>query len=184
MLEKALIDYAAPTLAGIKPASLYSYHGTHADEEIAELNRSLTKRGVRLITLGRCRANTDKPLLYAYRPALLEKILSRPDVRSFLLTMGYRPDWSVEDCLAHLSSRLHPCENFPHEIGVFLGYPLHDVLGFIQHKGQNYCCHGMWKVYAEVEQAQKQFARYSHCTEVYRRCYGQGRTLTQLTVAG
>lgn len=34
--------------------------------------------------------------------------------------------------LEQLRSRLHGSEEFPHEIGVFLGYPLNDVLGFIK----------------------------------------------------
>ena len=27
---------------------------------------------------------------------------------------------------------------FPHEIGLLLGYPVEDVLGFIRHQGKNY----------------------------------------------
>ena len=37
---------------------------------------------------------------------------------------------------------------FPHEIGLFLGYPFEDVMGFIENKGENYLCSGCWKVYS------------------------------------
>ena len=37
--------------------------------------------------------------------------------------------------------------DFPHEIGVFLGYPLEDVVGFIRHRGKCFTCCGCWKSY-------------------------------------
>lgn len=42
-------------------------------------------------------------------------------------------------------------KNFPHEIGIFLGYPLDDVIGFIEHKP--YYLVGDWKVYQNVNEA-------------------------------
>ena len=39
---------------------------------------------------------------------------------------------------------------FPHEIGIFLGYPLADVAGFIRNKGRNCKCIGTWKVYGDA----------------------------------
>ena len=44
-------------------------------------------------------------------------------------------------------------KNFPHEIGVFLGYPLDDVIGFIEHKP--YYLVGDWKVYQNVNEAKE-----------------------------
>ena len=48
---------------------------------------------------------------------------------------------------------------FPHEIGVFLGYPLEDVKGFIENKGKNFLYSGYWKVYSDVERA-KSYCRH------------------------
>ena len=70
-----------------------------------------------------------------------------------------------------------------HEIGVFLDYPLEDVVGFIENAGQNYKCSGCWKVYCNECEAVKLFARYKKCRDVYMRLWHQGRSVLQLTVA-
>lgn len=72
---------------------------------------------------------------------------------------------------------------FPHEIGLFLGYPLGDVEGFIRNRGQNCKCAGCWKVYCNELEAQKRFARIQKCRKVYARLWAQGRSVWQLTVA-
>ena len=78
---------------------------------------------------------------------------------------------------------LAKAEGFPHEIGVFLDYPLEDVVGFIENAGQNYKCSGCWKVYCNECETRKLFAKYKKCREVYRRLWSQGRDIRTLTVA-
>jgi len=72
---------------------------------------------------------------------------------------------------------------FPHEIGVFLGYPLEDVLGFIENGGRNCLSCGCWKVYSNECEALKAFERYEKCRAVYQRLFASGCPLTRLTVA-
>ena len=72
--------------------------------------------------------------------------------------------------------------SFPHEIGLFLGYPLADVQGFIAHCGRNYRLCGCWKVYGDPCFAQRCFAKYKKCRDVYLKCYEQGQLLSRLTV--
>ena len=59
---------------------------------------------------------------------------------------GYT-DTSVDGAIEWLRMRLASGDGFPHEIGLFLGYPVEDVLGFIENAGQNCKCCGCWKVY-------------------------------------
>ena len=62
-------------------------------------------------------------------------------------------DAGVPDCdgmLRQLSRRLCCEADFPHEIGVFLGYPLTDVVGFIENQGRNFTCCGCWKGCAQT----------------------------------
>ena len=73
--------------------------------------------------------------------------------------------------------------DFPHEIGVFLGYPLADVIGFIQNRGKNFTACGYWKVYTDPTAAQAEFARYKKCERIYARCYYNGTPIRRLTVA-
>lgn len=57
-----------------------------------------------------------------------------------------------------MKDRLHMCEKFPHEIGLFLDYPLVDVIGFIRNTGKNCKCSGCWKAYGNAKEAEKTFA--------------------------
>ena len=65
---------------------------------------------------------------------------------------------------------------------MFLGYPLCDVIGFIENRGQGSKCCGCWKVYGDEQEAKKQFARYDKCSHIYQRLFREGRSLWQLTV--
>ena len=50
---------------------------------------------------------------------------------------------------------------FPHEIGLLLGYPFEDVIGFIENEGRNYLYSGYWKVYKNKEEKCKLFNLYN-----------------------
>ena len=85
--------------------------------------------------------------------------------------------------LRQLSWKLFMDQEFPHEIGVFLGYPLEDVEGFIQNGGRNYTCCGCWKSYGDPEKAEELFASYRQCTALCKKWYQNGYTITQLIAA-
>lgn len=71
-------------------------------------------------------------------------------------------DRGLEEMLDALQLRL-TCGAFPHEIGLFLGYPPEDVEGFRLHRGRDYKLCGCWKVYSDVEGARQCFRRYARC---------------------
>ncbi len=124
----------------------------------------------------------NKALIYVYRKSHLEADLNRPGVRRFLTKYGYE-HMDVEYALGLLKERLKESGSFPHEIGLFLGYPLGDVIGFINNAGKNCKCMGCWKVYCNECEAVKKFAKYRKCRAVYSRLWKNGRTVWQLTVA-
>lgn len=103
-------------------------------------------------------------LVLFYKPDRLAEVLSKPDNRKLLAGLGYGPDVNLEDDLNHLQSRLHV--QFPHEIGVFLGIPAHDVTGFIVNKGKNYLFNGYWKVYQEPDQARRVFDEFNRAKRI------------------
>ena len=80
-------------------------------------------------------------------------------------------------------SKLCCSAEFPHEIGVFLGYPLGDVVGFIENRGKNFTCCGCWKSYGDPDAAQKHFDQLSKCTAVYLRLFHSGTPILRLAVA-
>jgi len=181
MLEKCLIEYCAPTLASLKTGSLFNFPVVESQDvqaEIRELNRELWQKGVILVEL---RQRGGKALIYVFRSAFLERDLRRPDVQRFLAAYGYG-GMSMAQALVHLKRRLAECDPFPHEIGVFLGYPLNDVIGFIENGGQNAKCSGCWKVYGDECEAKRAFARFEKCRSVCTRLWNEGRSVGQLAV--
>ena len=50
----------------------------------------------------------------------------------------------------------------PHEIGVFLDYPLHDVKAFAGCDRQKCILTGYWKVYAEEKNALRRFREFDY----------------------
>ncbi|MGF7144377.1 hypothetical protein HNQ56_002808 [Anaerotaenia torta] len=182
MLERHLIEHCAPTLASLKTANLFSFTYTgekEMQEGIAEWNMQLREKGLELIVL---RRRNNKALIYVCRKSKLEQDLRRPGVAYFLASYGYTGT-DAEYALKRLKGRLSESEDFPHEIGIFLGYPLGDVIGFIQNAGQNSKCCGCWKVYCNECEAVRMFAKFNKCRDVYLRLWKQGRSVLQLTVA-
>ena len=180
--EECLVSNCAPTLAGIKAGNLFSY-GADARQMNALLrhwNQLLSDKGVRLRTL---RQKDDRNLILVYRCSAMQRILASPENISFLAEHGYVECRDTEDFLQALTDRVISVEGFPHEIGLFLGYPLHDVKGFIANKGENACCCGCWKVYARQTEAECQFRRFHKCTCIYRNMFQNGRNIARLTVA-
>ena len=182
MSEEALVKYCSPTLAGIKTGSLFNC-SYHSEKELFAFlrfwNTALRNKGIRIILL---RMREGKALIYVYRPSLLKRRLQEDEARDLLKELGYCAQ-SCSACLSHLISRLTQSEDFPHEIGLFLGYPCEDVKGFIENKAACAKCVGCWKVYGDAQRAQKQFELFKKCTRIYQRQWSDGKSLTKLTVA-
>ncbi len=179
---ETLVRHCAATLAGHKCGSLFAYRPAREsslEDEIASVNARLCGKGVRVQMLKRC---SFGGLVFVYRPNQLEQRLLQANIRSFLSRQGYA-DFSLPAALETLSAHIRCGENFPHEIGIFLDYPLADVIGFIEHKGSGFCCIGCWKVYEDEAKAKRTFALYRKCRDVYLSCYRRGFDVARLTVA-
>lgn len=185
MLEKLIIEQCAPTLANLKTGEIVNFRfkdKNKAKEEVNLLNEKLAAKGVNIEIL----VEREKSLLlYVYRKERLKCDLSCPLVRNFLKNQGYLFD-HVDKDIQLLRTRMNENKfnnKFPHEIGLFLSYPIQDVKGFIENKGKN-CRHcGYWKVYEEEEKAMLMFAKFDKCKTVYRRMCTQGASIKKLTVA-
>ena len=177
LIEKCIIEHCSPTLAGIKPAGLFSCPlGGEAEvlEQIRQLNLKLSGRGVVVSVMNK---RDGRALIYVYREAMLKKALENRETAEFLKTCGYG-GLNVEKAVARLKERLAQSDGFPHE-----GYPLGDVIGFIENGGKNCKCVGCWKVYCNECEAKKTFEKFKKCTGIYRRLYETGKSVLQLTVA-
>ena len=200
--ERKLVHHCTPTLAALKPANLFTCRSSDApasgraanrpaatglrDDELSRALRAcrakLAPCGVRIEVLAR---RTSGMLVYVYRPALLKPIIEQEPVASFLAREGYDPA-SLSACIERLHRRICGTDvqsqltggcSFPHEIGLFLGYPFDDVMGFIENRGENFLCSGCWKVYAKERDALACFCSYKDCTALYENLFAEGVSL-------
>ena len=186
--ETVMIEQCAPVLAGLKPAGLFRYETRDCADlarRVCSWNEQLNGKGLRVRVMKGC-ARTHRFLIYVYREAQLSAVLADRAVQEFLRQEGYQLPAEQEQTgalLNQLSRRLCCQAEFPHEIGVFLGYPLPDVVGFIENRGQNFTCCGCWKSYGEPAAARRRFDQLSKCTAVYLRLFHSGTPIARLTVA-
>ena len=154
--SKLLAYHTAPTLLGIKCASLVSLSRTEydVDEHSFLFNRRAAEKGLKSRVLCGC---GSRVLLLIYNELLMKKRLSDSKVRRLLKQFGYVSSFKLEECLDRLSRRIQEGGDFPHEIGLFLDYPVEDVVG------NNYKLCGCWKVDGCEETARKTFANYDKC---------------------
>ena len=184
MSDEMVIEYCSPTLAGIKTGSLFSceYDDKYKlIQDIRRINDILVKKGIKAIPV---RYSDHRVLIYVFRPSFLEKDFCDKDTATLLRELGYKADDTMS-CVRKLSEKLSSLtssKDFPHEIGLFLGYPIEDVKGFIKYKGECSKCTGVWKVYGDVESAKAKFERYDRCTKDYKSRYKRGMTLSRLAV--
>ena len=181
VLEKYIIDLCSPTLVSLKTASLincYFINEKQLEKDMAELNLLLNGKGIKIQTL---RKSKKSVLIYVYRIDMLAKDLMKPGVKEVLTYYGY-DSTEPEKAIEKLKMRLSETTEFPHEIGLFLGYPVGDVVGFIKNKGKNFKCCGCWKVYCDQCEAERRFELFNKCTRIYMEQWKAGKSVLKLTV--
>ncbi len=181
MSTETIIRHCAPTLAGLKVGNLVScefFDFASFSEDIRSRNTALNGKGIFFVIL---KVNKNTALVYVYRETQLNLILKDSNIVSFLKNKGYN-SFTIEGALASLAKQLSQTD-FPHEIGVFLGYPLDDIIGFIENDGKNYKCVGCYKAYTNEEIALQTFRKFKKCTSVYCKRFAEGFDINRLTVA-
>lgn len=183
MSEDIIVRQCAPTLAGMKTGNMFSCPFADTDEmrdNVRRWNRLLVGKGLRVLPL---KFQDNRALVYVYRVSHLMRDMKDDAVCHILQEMGYETE-TPERCIVQLIRKLEGNGDFPHEIGLFLGYPPEDVRGFIKNGARGCKLVGCWKVYDNEEKARRTFAKYRKCTEVYTAEFAGGRSVERLTVAG
>ena len=181
MSDAFLVEHCAPTFAGLKTGNLFRI--SYADievfrEELRRLNGILKKKGLRAVPV---RMTAEFALVYLYRPDFLKRDLGCEEAARLLTSLGYEPQ-SVNRSVAFLARMMREKEAFPHEVGLFLGYPPEDVLGFMKSSREGVKCVGCWKVYGDEARARAAFWRFQRCREVFEENVQRGRKLEALIV--
>lgn len=180
--ESVIGYHCSPVLMGMKPANLVSFSKERMPELpeiISDYKEGLEREGIRMEIICGCRKHY---LLLVYRPDMLQEYLAQDEARNLLLQDGYNIDGSLDEMIVRLKERFFHKTEFPHEIGLFLGYPIEDVKGFRKFGGSGCKMCGYWKVYDNVEQARRVFDSYDKCRELRRRRSVRGIRFCRLLV--
>ncbi|MDO4720856.1 MAG: DUF3793 family protein [Peptostreptococcaceae bacterium] len=181
--ERMLAYHCAPTLSGIKSGNIFSIRHQDRTEirEIADTyNTKLRRFGIYIELLCLCE---NRAVVYAYRRSALLAELSEEKMRRFLASKGYEVQQDIESLLVRLKARMNSKEDFPHEIGAFLGYPLEDIVDFIRCRGKDFKLNGYWKVYHDVRSKKALFEAFSKSRNRFCQELSLGRNLQELVYA-
>ncbi len=170
--DETIVKCSAPALCGIKPASLFSMSDEcfrSGKNDFMKWRREFSQNGRYFVPL---KKDDGRILFFVFDRNLLLHVLEDGENRAYLSKKGYPTEKGFSAILAELLHRLLFCADFPHEVGLFLGYPLADVLGFERREVCEFS--GFWKVYANREEAQRRMNLYKSCSETCRKLVGEG----------
>lgn len=150
--------HVAPTIERIKPSTIITLNNDK--RKLYSLWEKYKFSFINYYGLNFCELSKgdDKTTLLFYDLELLRGILSCDANMDFLKNFGYSTDMTLNEALDFLKLRFK--YSFPHEIGVFLGFPLDDVKQFIEYPYKECIYYGYWKVYTDLERAKIKFDLY------------------------
>lgn len=172
-LEVKMALQCAPILTGIKMSNLLNVESEYE----SSVHRILRKTG---IVSYRLLSYENKTVFLLFRRKDLALYLKEPKVQEIFKSNGYE-DLSLTGIIKkfrqHYVAYRNHGGNFPHEMGLLLGYPVEDVQGFIEHKGKNYLYAGYWKVYENLEEKKALFEAYESAKEALLLLVSGGYTI-------
>lgn len=175
-IELQLVLQCAPTIAGLKTSNLLIVP-KDLEDKVRMVLRHSGLLGYRLVY------DKKRVIFLVFNRDMLMSYLSKDEVKDFLVKYGYRTD-AFGYCLRYFQKRydayVHCRKDFPHEMGVFLGYPLGDVEGFIENGGDNFLLSGYWKVYSDEAEAQGLFEKFDVVKDDMVRMVSKGYSIKSI----
>ncbi|MHB8122473.1 MAG: DUF3793 family protein [Desulfuromonadaceae bacterium] len=157
-LTAHLMLECSEVLAGVKPANLISLVN-----RIRPCGRNLYQlwerhydglaRRLGDVTFKVLQTRERALLILCYNHNHLDRHLSHAGIRTLLHKAGYEADAPCETLLDELCRRIMTNDSFPHEIGLFIGYPAKDVAAFMGLVKLPFACQGPWKIYGDPAQS-------------------------------
>lgn len=140
-----LIESLAPLVLGKKPSVLLNVFFENP-EEWETFKKLLFQHNALQIRVIR-KLNGRLQVMFYHRH-LLDSVLRQDPILAFLKALSYPETYSLDNYLCFLQQKIISLE-FPDEIGVFLGYPLKDVLGFMGLLPLPYIRTQGWRIYGD-----------------------------------
>ncbi|NLL30213.1 MAG: DUF3793 family protein [Clostridiales bacterium] len=158
-IERFLLFNSSLVIAGIKPSATVAIKKNKTNlykNWIKYGSEFLNKSNLEFTIL---RESDRSLILLIFNRKILNKHIFQQENMSFLREIGYRENKNLDYYLSKLKMRYKQF-NCPHELGIFLGIPLNDVIDFIQGSNKKCLGTGYWKVYNNYDKAIKIFKKY------------------------
>lgn len=175
-IETQLALQCAPLITGLKISNLLIVPSGNERAIRAILNQT----GISCYRL----ASTGNKITYLlFCREQLEWYLLGGSVKEIFEEEGYQK-YFLGNILLEFSSRyqkfLDGGKEFPHEMGLLLGYPIEDVKGFVEHQGRNFLYSGYWKVYANKSAKISLFRKYELAQATLIQLLSQGVSMRDI----
>lgn len=158
---------AAEVLAGAKPANLVQLRNRRQPcgrnlHRLWRIHKNTLLADSPLKALSLRQKDTGDLMLF-YIPEILQAHLLQPKTAEFLRLQGYLSPGNLQKMLAELKKRFQTEVDMPHEIGLFLGYPLKDVAGFMGCSDRPCTGCRQWRIYGDPAPSMALSDHYAAC---------------------
>lgn len=158
-----LANSCMPTLLGVKPSCMITVNKKYIENKQEFLKYLVLELQQFECEYSLIYEEEQSYTLFLYNPEVMHKTLTKEESKEVLVYYGYDfKNHALIETINRLKNRYVAYKlkksEFPHELGVLLGYPIEDVIDYIKNDGKNFKSCGYWKVYHNVEQAEKMFA--------------------------
>ncbi|MDU4326149.1 MAG: DUF3793 family protein [Clostridium celatum] len=158
-IEKFLIYNASLVISGVKPSATITIKKGNEnlyDKWIKYGISFLKEIDIQYINLREC---SNALIILIYSEEKLSNYIFKEENKRFLRQLGYSEENDMREYLEILKRRYKEF-NCPHELGIFLGFPLNDVKDFMNCKDKKCLSCGYWLVYNNLQEAQEIFSKY------------------------
>jgi len=163
-----LVESLAPLVLGIKPSVLLNV-SINNDMEWKEFEELFTHQ--KALQIKEIRELKGRLQVIFYQREKLDSVLRQKPIQEFLTTLSYPEHYSLDSYLSLLKHKITSLK-FPHEVGVFLGYPLKDVLGFMGLLPLPYRKTQGWRIYGDETLSNEVYEKYRQARSMMRKLVG------------
>lgn len=175
-IEMQIAFHCAPLIAGLKLSNLLMLKRMDLDRGTGILKRA----GISYFVVA---VSNEKAAVLLFDRHGLENYLREKKVRQIFQRLGYQ-DYVIGKILYVFRQRyegyLLQNKEFPHEMGLLLGYPVEDVEGFIRNAGENCLYIGYWKVYGNLSEKKALFQQFEEARDVLMGFLSEGITIAEV----
>lgn len=156
---KWLVQLLGPVILGAKPAEILSFpnHDNKLHEKINKIQNSF--KHCKKISYKIFHFNHKSTKVFFYNTVSLDTVLNDYKNAKFLKTINYPKAYSLDSYIEHMIDKMMR-GTIPDEIGIFLGYPLKDVLGFMGHPSLKLTKINGWRVYGDTKISDKRYHEF------------------------